>query len=86
MPFEDPRLGHNGGPPLDDEPKPPVADWNHYCWKRARKRAWATPPIEIVRLRCERAEALGMTYKEYTAIVMDRGVYLQPGDRPTWRY
>jgi hypothetical protein len=32
-----PGLGHNGGPPLDEEPV--VRDWNYYCWRRAHARA-----------------------------------------------
>jgi hypothetical protein len=68
-----PAIGHNGGPPLEDR----VAnDWSHYCWRRAHKKAWKTPPREIALRRLARAEELGMTYKEYTAIILDRGVHL----------
>lgn len=69
------RIGHNGGPPLDDGPTL-AGDWNHYCWKRAHKRAWKTPPREIALRRLHRAEELGMTYREYTAVILDKGVFL----------
>ncbi len=66
-------IGHNGGPPLEDR----VAnDWSYYCWRRAHKKAWKTPPREIALRRLRRAEELGMTYHEYTAIVLDTGKLL----------
>ncbi len=64
-------IGHNGGPPLD-----PGADWRLYCWKKAYARAWKTPPREIALARLARAEALGMSYRDYTAIVLDTGTHL----------
>ena len=64
-------IGHNGGPPLD-----PGAGWRHFCWKKAHARAWKTPPREIALRRLERAEALGMTYREYTLEIMERGRHL----------
>ena len=64
-------IGHNGGPPLD-----PGADWRYFCWKKAHSRAWKTPPREIVLARLRRAQALGLTYREYTAVLLDRGVHL----------
>ncbi len=67
------RVGHNKGPPLDEEP---ATTWHHYCWRQAHKRAGKTPPREIALARLARAEELGMTYKEYTAIILDRGVHL----------
>jgi hypothetical protein len=70
---ERPGIGHNGGPPLED---PPARSWSHYCWKRAHKAAWKTPPREIALRRLRRAEELGMTYHEYTAIILDRGEFL----------
>lgn len=72
-PASDPVIGHNGGPPLDD---PWIGDWNYYCWRRAYKKAWKTPPREIALRRLARAEALGMTYREYQAIILDTGVYV----------
>ncbi len=64
-------IGHNDGPPLD-----PGADWRYFCWKKAHARAWKTPPREIALARLARAEALGMSYREYTAVLLDTGVHL----------
>lgn len=68
-----PGIGHNGGPPLDE---PSVHGWHSYCWRQAHKKAWKTPPREIALRRLRRAEELGLTYEEYTAIILDRGVFL----------
>lgn len=70
------RVGHNGGPPLDPEPPDPGVSWRRWCWKRAVKRAWKTPPREIALRRLARAEELGMTYREYALEIMERGVHL----------
>jgi hypothetical protein len=64
-------IGHNGGPPLD-----PGLHWRAFCWKKAHAKAWKTPPREIALARLARAAELGMTYKEYAAIILDRGVHL----------
>jgi hypothetical protein len=66
-----PRMGHNGGPLLD-----PCGDWRRFCWRKAYARAWKTPPREVTLARLARAQALGMTYREYTAVLLDRGVHL----------
>ncbi|HTV45505.1 MAG TPA: hypothetical protein VMF05_09325 [Stellaceae bacterium] len=66
-----PGLGHNHGPPLD-----PDAAWRLYCWRKAHAQAWRTPPREIALGRLARAEAVGLSYREYTAILLDRGVHL----------
>jgi hypothetical protein len=67
-------LGHNGGPPLEPE-NDPDGSWRLYCWRKAWKAAWKTPPREVAMRRLERAEALGMTYREYTLEILERGVY-----------
>lgn len=72
-PAQVPGIGHNGGPPLDE---PSAQGWHAYCWRRAHKAAWKTPPREIALRRLRRAEELGMTYAEYTAIILDRGTFL----------
>jgi hypothetical protein len=64
-------IGHNGGPPLDSG-----AGWRMFCWKKAHARAWKTPPREIALARLARAEALGVSYREYTAVLLDTGVHL----------
>ena len=66
-----PGIGHNGGPPIDE-----IATWSLFCWRKAHARAWKTPPREIALARLARAEELGMTYREYAAIILDRGVHL----------
>jgi len=63
-------IGHNNGPPLES------VGWAGYCWRQSHARAWKNPPIEVIRLRLKRAQELGMTYREYTAIILDKGVYL----------
>jgi hypothetical protein len=65
-------IGHNGGPPLVD----PHAGWRHFCWQKAHARAWKPPPREVALRRLARAEELGMSYREYTAILLDRGIHL----------
>ena len=67
-------LGHNGGPPLD-EPDPNLS-WRSYVWRKKVKAAWKTPPREIALRRLARAEELGLTYREYTLEIMERGKYL----------
>ncbi|WP_428487227.1 hypothetical protein [Rhodopila sp.] len=72
-----PLLGHNQGPPLEsDEPDPATAGWRAFCWRKSHRAAWKTPPREIALRRLARAEALGMTYREYTLEIMERGRYL----------
>lgn len=70
-----PLIGHNGGPPLEDE-DPGASSWRLFAWRKAHKRAWKTPPPEIALRRLGRAETLGMTYKEYTLEILERGRYL----------
>jgi len=66
-----PGLGHNGGPPLD-----PGVDWRAFCWRKAHRAAWHTPPREIALARLARAKALGISYHDYAAVLLDRGVHL----------
>jgi hypothetical protein len=63
------RVGHNGGPPLD-------LSWTAWNWRRAHAAAWKTPGREIADLRLRRANALGLTYRDYTSVILDRGVRL----------
>lgn len=67
------RAGHNGGPPL--EKLDPNASGRLWCWRRAHKKAWSVLR-EIALRRLARAEELGMTYREYTLEIMERGRYL----------
>lgn len=61
-----PTLGHNGGPALD-------LSGEMWLWKRAVAKAWKTPPREIALMRLRRAEQLGLSYRAYTAVLLDRG-------------
>jgi hypothetical protein len=65
-----PGIGHNGGPPLVD------MSYTAWIWRRAVQRAWATPPREVALRRLQRAERLGLTYRDYTAALLDTGANL----------
>jgi hypothetical protein len=75
------HLGHNGGPPLD-----PPHEWgegpigNFFEWKAAHRAAWKTVPAEIAIRRARQAEALGLSYQEYTLEILERGRFLQLSD------
>jgi hypothetical protein len=70
-------LGDNGGPPLDpDTPDDPDGSWRLFCWRKAHRSAWKTPPREVALRRLQRAEDLGMTYREYTLEILERGRHL----------
>jgi len=62
-------MGHNQGPPWSL-----AGSWSAYCWRRARRAAVGNPPVEVIRTRKRRAEELGLTYQQYAAILLDRGV------------
>lgn len=64
------RIGHNEGPPLVE------SQWHLAAWRLAHKKAWDNPPIEVVRRRLKRAQALGMSYRDYTLEILERGRYL----------
>lgn len=63
-----PGIGHNGGP-LD-------MSWEAWIWRRASAKAWKTPKPEIALRRMARAEKLGITWREFTAVILDTGTYL----------
>lgn len=71
-----PLLGHNGGPPMAVEEPDRHVSWRRFCWRKAHKKAWKTPPREIALRRLARAEELGMTYREYALEIMERGRHL----------
>jgi hypothetical protein len=64
-----PRIGPQRRPALEDDPG---ASWRLWCWRRAKKRAW-TASREVALRRLARAERLGMTYREYTLEILERG-------------
>jgi hypothetical protein len=75
---------HNNGPPLDDDPSPRpwgeggIGTW--FEWTAAHDRVWKNVPYDIAVMRARRAEALGLTYREYTLEILERGRYLSPAD------
>ena len=77
-----PGLGHNGGPPLDDDHIP---EWGgdgigtYFDWKRAH-RASRRASRSVALFRLARAERVGLTYEEYLLEILDRGRYLQIED------
>ena len=71
-------IGHNNGPPLDDEE--PGYLWRRYKWKKAHAEAWKTPSMGILKFRVARAEAAGVTYEQYVSELLDTGRHLQKGD------
>ncbi len=71
-------IGHNNGPPLEDE----VNDaYVRYRWTTAHAAAWKNPSMDIMRFRVARAEAAGVTYREYMLELLDTGRHLQAGDK-----
>ena len=75
--------GHNGGPPLDDH----VPEWGqggvggYFAWKLAHDEVWKKVPWETMLRRQRKAEAIGLTYEEYTLELLERGRHLGPDDR-----
>jgi len=76
--------GHNGGPPLDDPEH--VPEWGrhgigtYFDWRRARRTAWSRVGVATRIRRDDKAEALGLTYDEYTVEILERGRFLQAED------
>ena len=79
---ETPLPGDNGGPALDDE-GPEWGDGDPYVyfnWKSAHRKAWKPASRDMALFRLEKAEALGLTYEEYTLEILERGRYLSSLD------
>lgn len=76
------RMGHNGGPPLDDH----IPEWgvggirNYFDWKAASERAYKSLPPETAIRRARKAESLGLTFREYQLEILERGRFLQVED------
>ncbi len=74
----------NGGPPLDDDDTH-IPPWGkngigrYFEWAHAKKRAFDAP-LDIARLRAQRAALIGLTYEEYVSEILERGRYLNAGD------
>jgi hypothetical protein len=76
------RMGHNGGPPLDDH----VPEWgpggigSYFGWKAACETAFKSLPAETAIRRARKAESLGLTFREYQLEILERGRFLQATD------
>jgi len=66
---EVPRTGHNRGPALD-------VSWEAWLWRRAHAQAWKPPRRDIALHRLKRAERLGLDYRSYAGVLMNRGTHL----------
>jgi len=71
------RIGHNQGPPLEE---PAVDLFVRYRWRKAHAEVWKNPSLSILRLRMARAEAAGVSYREYMLELLDSGRHLQAED------
>ena len=71
-------IGHNGGPPLTEEE--PGYLWRRHCWTKAHREVWKNPSMGILKFRVARAEAAGVTYREYMLELLDTGRHLQKAD------
>ena len=56
-------IGHNGGPSMAGG-----VSWRKHFWSAARERLLPVLPVEVVRLRVRRAQALGLDYKTYAGV------------------
>lgn len=76
---------HNGGPQLDEPPEhvPPWGNQGirtYFAWRTAHRQAWGQPSRATVLRRLKKARACGLTYEEYTSVLLDTGCHLQPDD------
>jgi hypothetical protein len=77
------RRGHNGGPPLAGEfawGEAPVA--TYFAWKKAHDAVWKSVSWPTMMRRLREAEALGLTYEEYTLELLFNGRHLSASDGP----
>lgn len=78
-----PSRGHNGGPPLDDYRGPAWGKGDPHKflhWRNAHRAAWKPKSREIALFRLAKAEAVGLSYEEYTLEILERGRFLQVED------
>lgn len=81
QPHELPPSTHNGGPPLEHVPPwGPGGIGTFMAWRAARDAVWKKVPRETVLRRLAAAERCGVTYEEYSMVLLGTGRYLQPGD------
>ncbi len=72
-------IGHNNGPPLDDDA--PGYVWRRYRWTTVHAEVWRNPPLPVLKFRMARAEAAGMSYRDYMLTLLDTGRHAQAKDR-----
>lgn len=61
-------IGHNRGPASDEG-----ESWRRFAWSKAREALLPTLPIEVLRLRVNRAKQLGLPYKTYASVRASTG-------------
>lgn len=72
-------IGHNNGPPLDEPVNDAFVGWR---WRKAHREAWKNPSMSVMKFRLARAEAAGVSYRDYMLELLDTGRHLQAGARP----
>jgi hypothetical protein len=74
-------IGHNGGPPLEHVPEWGVGGiGGYFSWRAASEAAFGKVSAETAIRRARKAEALGLSYREYQLEILERGRYLQAED------
>jgi len=70
-PYEAARagIGHNGGPTLD-------VSWEAWLWRKASAAVHKPPRRDIALHRLRRAERLGLDYRSYAGVLLNRGTHL----------
>ena len=71
-------IGHNNGPPLDEPVNDAFVGWR---WRKAHREAWKKPSMSVMKFRLARAEAAGVSYRDYMLELLDTGRHLQAGAR-----
>jgi predicted metal-dependent HD superfamily phosphohydrolase len=77
------QIGHNNGPPIEDEQ--PGYLWRRYRWAKVHAAAWKTPSMGVLKFRVARAEAAGLSYRDYMLTLLDTGRHAQAKDRDVAR-
>src|SRR3569832_1540185 len=62
-------IGHNGGPTLD-------VSWEAWLWRKASAAVHKPPRRDIALHRLKRAERLGLDYRSYAGVLLNRGTHL----------
>lgn len=73
----------NGGPPLDNYVGPAWKGGDPHKflhWRNAHSKAWKPKSRDIALFRLSKAEAVGLTYEEYTLELLERGRHLSEVD------